>query len=367
MPALSPTTRRGFTLIELLVVIAIIAILIALLLPAVQQAREAARRTQCRNNLKQIGLAIHNYADVFGCMPSNLRKNSQGYTSRSWLCAILPQIDQAAAFNSMKFSGTDFDNRSGGGPNLNWSIVSSLKVPGVNCPSSPLPTTYPATASGGSTAAGAPATYSFQVADYVGISGAYYVPGSTTVTSPNSYGNGYKNDSGMITQVVGATTYWTGARGAVKFSDVSDGTSNTVMVGEVSNYFRSAAGDQWDVRPSIEVSGYAYNSSCGYGATTGVYSGGMMTSGRFAGTGNYVDEVTHNLVVPGAPINDTTNTSWSRCLSIVNNGALRSAHTGGAHVVLGDGGVRFLSQNIDFNGTFMALMGKSDAAVVGEF
>ncbi|ADG68757.1 protein of unknown function DUF1559 [Planctopirus limnophila DSM 3776] len=359
--------RRGFTLIELLVVIAIIAILIALLLPAVQQAREAARRTQCRNNLKQLGLAIHNYADVFGCMPSNLRRDSQSWTSRSWLCAILPQIDQAAAFNSLTFSGTDFDNRSAGGPNLNWRIVSSLRVPGVNCPSSPLPTTYTATASTGSTTAGAPATYPFQIADYVGISGAYFVPGTSTITSPNFFANGYKNDSGMITQVVGATgTTWSG-RGPVRFADVIDGTSNTVMAGEVSDFFRSSNGSQWDVRPGFEAAGYAYNSSCGYGATTGVFSGGMLSSGRFVGAGNFSNEVTFNVAIPMAPINDTTNSGWQRCLSISNNGALRSAHTGGAHVLLGDGGVRFLSQNIDFNGTFMALMGKSDSAIVGEF
>src|SRR6478735_4581053 len=101
--------RKGFTLIELLVVIAIIAILIALLLPAVQQAREAARRTGCRNNLKQIGLALHNYHDVFNRFP-NMVMAGTAYTgcqtwvvSRGWAwrVAILPQIDQAATYNAM--------------------------------------------------------------------------------------------------------------------------------------------------------------------------------------------------------------------------------------------------------------------------
>ena len=90
--------RRGFTLIELLVVIAIIAILIALLLPAVQQAREAARRSTCKNNLKQIGLALHNYHDVFGTFPIGSQVT---YYRANWRSAILPYIDQAPAYNKL--------------------------------------------------------------------------------------------------------------------------------------------------------------------------------------------------------------------------------------------------------------------------
>ena len=99
----SPTCCRGFTLIELLVVIAIIAVLIALLLPAVQQAREAARRTQCKNNLKQLGLACHNYADVHGQLPQNYDcawgPNAGENGPTSWLVASLPFIDQSPLFN----------------------------------------------------------------------------------------------------------------------------------------------------------------------------------------------------------------------------------------------------------------------------
>src|SRR6187549_867831 len=112
LPALRRWRSRGFTLIELLVVIAIIAVLIALLLPAVQQAREAARRASCRNNLKQIGLALHNYHDQVLCMPSGF-VNRHGYTYMGsyavphwgWNAMILPQLDQAALFNSVDFRG----------------------------------------------------------------------------------------------------------------------------------------------------------------------------------------------------------------------------------------------------------------------
>ena len=131
--------RRGFTLIELLVVIAIIAILIALLLPAVQQAREAARRTQCKNNLKQFGLAMHNYHDVFNRFPlpailfSNAGAGGGGIggmmTTNVWSLAILPYIEQANVYSSYDINFSAWEPKN--------AVAGQTKIAGYLCPSTP--------------------------------------------------------------------------------------------------------------------------------------------------------------------------------------------------------------------------------------
>ncbi|MDB5340000.1 MAG: hypothetical protein JWN70_5619 [Planctomycetaceae bacterium] len=133
---------RAFTLIELLVVIAIIAVLIALLLPAVQQAREAARRSQCKNNIKQIGLALHNYHDVFKLFPPgevSCQAPCIGYnsgTGHNWSACILPYLDQAPLFNLLNASGAGF---TGGGTGIAaHDAATKIQLPAYICPSSPL-------------------------------------------------------------------------------------------------------------------------------------------------------------------------------------------------------------------------------------
>src|SRR5882757_5090951 len=127
------TRKRGFTLIELLVVIAIIAILIALLLPAVQQAREAARRTQCKNNLKQLGLALMNYESTTGCFPMEKITGTPLYPNynQNWLQMMLPYIDQAPIYNQFNFN-VSWDDPS------QWPLTTT-SIAAFACPSAPGP------------------------------------------------------------------------------------------------------------------------------------------------------------------------------------------------------------------------------------
>ena len=187
--------RRGFTLIELLVVIAIIAVLIALLLPAVQQAREAARRTQCRNNLHQLGLALHNYHDTHSTFPPGMvhRSNNAG-PYHSWLTMILPFVDETAIYNSYNFSiGAFYDEAD----HLGNTTATSQKLQQYQCPTDPQPTTDRA---------------DLAVTNYLGSMGTYEI--DTNINPP----------------AVQRGILFPNSR--VRMRDIRDGTSNTLAVGE---------------------------------------------------------------------------------------------------------------------------------------
>ena len=346
-------SRAGFTLIELLVVIAIIAILISLLMPAVQQAREAARRTQCKNHLKQLGLAIHNYHDTFKTFPGNVATEPGAtYLGASWLVQILPQLDQAASFNQLFWDDTDFEDRLA--RNTNWEVMSQTRVPVYNCPSSPLEKTRIQEATTETQALGAPETYPIQIPDYVGNLGYWRIqpapggPGRRWDRAKNCWtGFGWMQNAGVI-------TIWNQRYGGNEFASITDGTSNTIAIGENSNFMVDIRdGQKQDSRP-------------------GRGHGGMWSAGRshwntvssFRGGGGY----TRNLTVCRAPINFSR---WNNNGTFYNSTGLHagyhSAHTGGAQFTLADGSVRFISENVDFGTTFNALCGKDDSTVVGEF
>ena len=320
-------SRKGFTLIELLVVIAIIAVLIALLLPAVQQAREAARRAQCTNNLKQLGLALHNYHGTMKVFPGNA-----GRFGASWFTMILPYLEQSAAYDQLTFIDTNWAGQNS--TDRNWDVKSQLLVPGLNCPSSPLPRTYTASD-------GAPESYELQKAGYVGVSGGNFLPNTTTHPSPfrdGPYGN--RAYSGIIVN-------WEATRGdPVRIGSITDGTSNTMAVGEHSDYSREASGVKHDLRPSEQWSAGAWGNGSSTGSSTGW---------------------TQNLTTIRYPINYLyLGTQDGAINDYGDNVGLRSAHTGGVHILMGDGSVRFISDSINFN-TLLALSHRADGVPIGEF
>lgn len=334
----------GFTLVELLVVIAIIGILVGLLLPAVQAAREAARRMSCQNNLKQIGLAIHNYHDTFRRFPGNVgTPEGISRVGASWLTMILPQLEQSAAYNQLIWVDTDFSDR-GSNTNRNWQVMSQARVPTFNCPSSPLERLRTHTAAAGTQALDAPETYKIQIPEYVGNMGYYWEPGTgrTPGLRPDGgrnvwTGYGWMQDAGMI-------PVWNEVYDGPKMSSVTDGTSNTIAVGEHSNYMFRVDGGRADTRPG-RGPGAMWSAGPGFHAWLGW---------------------TMNVTVPRWPINSLDIGNYTmEWTSTLHNG-YRSTHTGGAQFCFGDGSVRFLSENIDFRNTFNALCGRNDGYVLGD-
>ena len=310
--------RTAFTLIELLVVIAIIAILIALLLPAVQQAREAARRTQCKNNLKQLGLALHNYHDVHGSLPGAVNQcrdwgnsmwDHRGCPGYAW--RILPFMDQVNLYNTIQWGWL-----LEGSSTINVEQRTAV-VPAFECPSD----------SELVTEAGS-ANWSGRMRNYPVCLGNTDYDQSTLTQN----GISYAHRKGLFEFF----------NKCVKFRDCTDGLSNTYAVGEI---ITPAEVNTWTGMGRIHQ-----NMGTGF---TAFYTPNSKSQDIIANGYNRLGGENPNQA-------GISGNWWDAIVT------LRSAHTGGVQVTLGDGSVRFISDNINL-GTHHALAGRDDGIVIGEF
>jgi prepilin-type N-terminal cleavage/methylation domain-containing protein/prepilin-type processing-associated H-X9-DG protein len=341
----SRRVRSGFTLIELLVVIAIIGVLIALLLPAVQSAREAARRAQCTNNLKQIGLALHNYHDAFGSFPPGAIADESkpagiwggAQSVLAWRALILPQMEAGNTYNALNF---DIHGSTGSSWYTSWVTVNSNWL----CPSDDgnseaglglrpregLEGQWPNGPGPIVPGTSAPVTI-VPVANYAGSFGDNYAIGGLTppggpwetpinTTPPPGvpkigwggfWGTNFSEDLSTRGpgQLRGFFSYRNQGIGPVNIGSVRDGTSGTIMVGEV---LPSEAAD----------SNFYMHNGCTFGTTVPI-----------------------NWATTQAPAVEFGSSNWKSRFSYASKGA-KSRHPGGANFLFGDGSVKFLKQTI---------------------
>lgn len=327
--------QRGFTLIELLVVIAIIAILIALLLPAVQQAREAARRSQCKNNMKQLGLAIHNYHDVYGQFPLNYSRSwgqALNGDSMSWLVTILPYIDQAPLFDVVDPDfGIRNDPRSPNpdstapvNPSNGWVAKQVISV--FVCPSGASEKVMGGRANYGG---------SWAVNSYKGVAGGNWQWGAFQNRPPSvaavdrwNHNSGHGLDRGN-----GLFFRGNGFPYSNSFKNVKDGTSNTFAIGEAVPRYCTHTWWWW------------FNAST---ATCSV----PLNAPPVCGSVNPNLSEDQNLVACAG--------DWP------NNYSFKSEHVGGGQFTMADGSVRFVSENIDLT-LYRSLATIMGGETVGEF
>lgn len=343
------TVRKAFTLIELLVVIAIIAVLIALLLPAVQQAREAARRSQCKNNLKQIGLAMHNYHDAHNTLPpgyidmrghpgNNWTASNDNHGHWAWSALILPYVELGAIYN-------------------NWNVGNATVVEALSsfaakpqsvftCPSnSDAPKLHTMVGKGILGGQSSPPDGTFlplPVTNYLAVNGN---------TNVRAYARGDGRDGTL--GAIGA--FYRDSK--VRLSNITDGTSNTLLVGERA----------YRLRKIDRYAGtlYAVRDRDGNGPAASDQGGIANDQGLVTIVGSSLWPINHSVPDPD---------------SNRFNPAFSSLHTGGAHFLLADGSVRFVSENIELKNAayggkanyiatslYEMLTGIADGGVISEF
>ncbi len=348
----------GFTLIELLVVIAIIAILVALLLPAVQQAREAARRSACKNNLKQLGLALHNYHDVHSIFPRGnfeMAGVTDGRGNRSWRgfsaqALLLPFVEQSAVYDRFDFN---YDVAEGtiSANNTHRQAV----IPVFHCPSD---TNRIPNASGFDRGPGN--NYAMSAGPSV-----YWFAPALTPYPPTSLPN--------LTDQVGMFNY----RRSVRMRDLTDGISNVIAASEIikgdgDNTVYNLGDVQRGVpKPAGFPNTFASENlinQWGAAATTAI--GGSVTARGDIGAnwarGDIGQTLFNTLANPN--FRHPNLLDCDTCGAGTGHGLMpaRSRHTGGVQVVLADGSVKFISDNIS-NLTWQRLGGISDGYIIGEF
>ena len=333
--------RFAFTLVELLVVIAIIGVLVALLLPAVQAARESARRTQCVNHFKQLALATHNHHDNLRRLPPGGAMDQPPFGSdgptgsnrwgSSWMVYILPYIEQQNLYEKWEFQG-----QSGAFNTNNNNAASGVIIKTFLCPSSPLKVSP------------APRQAGAFMSSYVGVSGAIdgLISGYSETRVATLPCGGLISGGGVLIP-----------NGQLNFASMTDGTSNTLILGEQANFLKDNTGKKQEWRASQT-----------WGWYLGVKAVGVPPNFDNGGSDNRQPNMTTiryqvNYTPPSGWANDVAGTGVGLTGNCVGaNVPMNSAHAGGVNAAFGDGSVRGIASNTKLS--ILAQMATRDDGVV---
>ena len=299
----------AFTLVELLVVIAIIGILVALLLPAVQSAREAARRSQCQNNLKQVGLALQNYHSSFGHFPIGSARTQSGDVGYSWWYESLPLMEESGVFDRIDPSESGYIS-----PNSHGGALYRYTFPMGTCPSSDLE------------------LYSWSPSDPYRFSPTYTgVAGCGDDRLPDAVRNAVDPRMGFIS----TNGIFPATLSPVKIAQVTDGTSHTIAVAEQSDWCFDSSTDQ--PRDCRSESLHGFQMGCGSVANDLCHRPFNTTAVTLR-----INEKTWNALGVGLHQGSDGTSNWG------SNRPIQSAHPGGAHVGLADGSTQFMTEDVEF-------------------